>query len=319
MNELKNSLRPAKPQPTASKVSNIHLCDCLMITPTTVLFIVFGLLPIIYILGYSFTEYDGFNVPKWVGLANYWRCFFDTSWWQTVINTVEFGILIPLLQIPLSLIIAVILNSKIRGKNFFRVAYFLPNITSSAVMGIIFYFMFATDNGIVNAILKTIQLIPANIDWFASEWIAKWIIIFFRLWFGIGFYMVLFLAALQRIPRDIYESAEIDGSNTFVTFTKITLPMLGNLFKVITAFSILDAMKLFDSIKAITNGAPAGKTEVMTMYIYRYFFEGGGGGSMVAQEGYASAVSIVATMIVAAVALLYMYFTKNEADESGGF
>ena len=316
---MKELMKSDRPRSTELKVSKIHLSDYLMIAPTGVLFIVFGLLPILYILSYGFTEYDGFSAPKWIGLANYWRCFGDIGWWETVINTVEFGLLIPLLQIPLALIIAVILNSKIRGKNFFRVVYFLPNITSSAVMGIIFYFMFATDNGIVNAILKTIHLIPANIDWFASEWIAKWIIIFFRLWFGIGFYMVLFLAALQRIPRDIYESAEIDGSNSFVTFTKITLPMLGNLFKVITAFSILDAMKLFDSIKAITNGAPAGKTEVMTMYIYRYFFEGGGGGSMVAQQGYASAVSIVATIIVAAVALLYMYFTKNEADESGGF
>lgn len=315
MNKL---IKPDRPRLAAANVSKIHFGEYLMIAPTGVLFIVFGLLPILYILGYSFTEYNGFSDPKWVGFANYWRCFHDFSWWQTVINTVEFGLLVPLLQIPLALIIAVILNGKIRGKNFFRVIFFLPNITSSAVMGIIFYFMFATDNGIINAILKATHLIPANIDWFASEWVAKWIIVLFRLWFGIGFYMVLFLAALQRIPRDIYESAEIDGSNTFVTFIKITLPMLGNLFKVITAFSILDAMKLFDSIKAITNGAPAGKTEVMTMYIYRYFFEGGGGGSVVAQEGYASAVSIVATMIVAAVALLYMYFTKNEAGENGG-
>lgn len=310
--------KPDRSRSAVAKVSKVNLGEYLMIAPTGVLFIVFGLLPILYILGYSFTEYNGFSDPKWIGLANYWRCFQDVGWWQTVLNTLEFGLLIPLFQIPLALIIAVILNGKIRGKNFFRVTYFLPNITSSAVMGIIFYFMFATDNGIANAILKAVHLISANIDWFADEWIAKWIIILFRLWFGIGFYMVLFLAALQRLPRDIYESAEMDGANTFVTFTKITLPMLGDLFKIISALSILDAMKLFDSIKAITNGAPAGKTEVMTMYIYRYFFEGGGGGSVISQEGYASAVSIIATIIVAAVALLYMNFTKNEADETGG-
>ena len=282
-----------------------------MLTPSVVLFILFCLYPIIHLIIFSFTNYDGVHAPKFVGFNNYHEVLTQRTFWQSVINTFKFGVIVPALQIPLSLILAVMLNGNIKGRNAMRAVIFLPNITSAAVMGIIFFFMFSANNGMVNEILKMLGLIQKNIDWFANGTYATGVIVLFRLWYGIGFYMILFLAALQKIPYEVYESAAIDGSNAVSTFFKITIPLLGTMFQMISALSILDALKLFDSIKSLTNGAPAGKTEVLTMYIYRYFFEGGGGGASLGREGYASAASVVCTIIIAAFSMLYLVASRR--------
>ncbi len=281
-----------------------------MIAPTVIMTILFGIYPILYVLGYSFTEYNGFTPAKFIGLENYIRVLKDSSWWVTVWNTVILGFGIPLVQLPLALLLAVLLNTKFRGRDFARAIIFIPNITSAAIMAIIFYFMFSSYNGIINALLTALHLVSKPVEWFGSGSLAKVVIIIFCTWSGVGFYMVLFLSALQRIPGDVYESAKIDGANQSQTFLKITLPMLGKMFQIITALSILNALKLFDSVKALTNGGPGNKTEVMTMYIFRYFFETTGN----PQQGYASAVSIVATIIVSIVTFFYMYLTKRFED-----
>ena len=151
------------------------------------------------------------------------------------------------------------------------------------------------------------DLIDAPISWLGTGMMAKGVAIAFLSWHDIGFFMLLFLAALQKIPGDVYESAKIDGANAIQTFKNITVPMLGKMFQMISALSIVNALKLFDSMKSLTNGGPGSDTEVMTMYIYRYFFENTG----VPQQGYASAVSIVATLIVGGVTIIYMLFTKK--------
>jgi raffinose/stachyose/melibiose transport system permease protein len=284
----------------------------LMISPTVLLILLFGVFPVLYVLFYSFTEFDGFSPPKFVCFYNYLRVFQDQSWWLTVWNTLVLGIGIPLVQIPFALVIAVLLNMKLSGTNFFRAFIFLPNITSTAIMGVVFYFMFASFNGVVNAMLHSVHLIAQPIEWLGNGVLAKLVIVIFQAWYGIGLYMVLFLAALQRIPINVYESATIDGANKIQSFFYITLPLLGKMFQIISALSILNALKLFDSIKALTNGGPGNKTEVMTMYIFRYFFESTG----IAQQGYASAVCIVATILVALVTLIYLFGTRKFGEKS---
>lgn len=283
----------------------------LMITPTVILTVLFGVYPILHVLIYSFTNYGGFgSQAKFIGLANYIRVLGDKSWWNSVYNTLILGFGIPLIQIPISLLLAVLLNRKFRGQGLARAIIFIPNITSTAIMGIVFYFMFSSYNGIINTILLNLNLVAEPMEWLGNGFLAKVVVIIFCTWSGVGFYMVLFLSALQRISPDVYESASIDGANGFQTFFKITLPMLGKMFQLITTMSILNALRLFDSVKALTNGGPGNKTEVITMYIYRYFFEGMGN----AQQGYASAVSIVATVIIGIVAFFYMRLTNRFED-----
>ncbi len=281
-----------------------------MVFPSALLVVLFGIYPIIYVLCYSFTEYDGFNPANFIGLANYIRVFHDGSFWQTVLNTLQLGLGIPAIQLPLALLLAVLLNKKFKGRDAARAVIFVPNITSSAIMAIIFYFMFASYNGIVNGLLQKTGLILLPVEWFGSGLMAKIVIIIFCTWSGVGFYMVLFLAALQRIPTEVYESAKIDGANSRQTFFRITIPMMGKMFQIITALSILNALKLFDSVKALTNGGPGNSTEVITMYIFRYFFEMVGS----AQQGYASAASIVATLLVCLVTVVYLFLTRKFDD-----
>lgn len=278
-----------------------------MILPTVVLILLFCIYPIFYVGYYSFTDYNGITKPNFVGLYNYIRVMKDTSWWLTVKNTIEIGVAVSIIQIPLALFLAVLLNRKFKGCGFFRAFAFLPNITSTAVMGIVFYFIFASYNGIINSYLINFHLITNPIEWLGNGLLAKLVVIIFLCWHDIGFYMLLFLAALQKIPNDVYESAKIDGSGTVNTFFKITLPMLGKMFQLVSTLSIVNTLKLFDSIKALTNGGPASSTEVMTMYIYSYFFESSGAN----QQGYASAVCIVGTLIVSIMALIYLYFSKK--------
>jgi raffinose/stachyose/melibiose transport system permease protein len=246
---------------------------------------------------------------EWAGLNNYLRLLKDDSWKNAIINTVQLGISIPLLQIPLSLFLAVTLNKNLKGTAFFRTFLFLPNITSTAIMGIIFSFMFSSYNGVINGILMNLNLIVRPVEWLGNELTAKLVITLFSTWAGAGFYMVLFLAALQKIPGDIYESAALDGANNRQVFFKITFPLLGPMFRIITMLSILNAMKLFDTIKVLTGGGPGQKTEVMTMFIYRYFFEPTGGAM---QQGYASAASITGLAIMTIITIIYRVISSEE-------
>lgn len=279
----------------------------LMMSPTILMVILFGVYPLLYVLYYSFFKYDGFSPAVFVGLRNYTRLFKDATYWNSVINTLQMGVAIPLVQIPCSLLLAVLLNQRFKGQSLARAVIFVPNITSTAIMAIVFYFMFASYNGIINGVLIKMGLIEKAIEWFGNGTMAKIVIVLFCTWSGVGFYMVLFLSALQSIPSDVYESARVDGANKIQTFFRITIPMMGSMFQTITALCIMNALKLFDSVKALTNGGPGNSTEVMTMYIYRYFFETMG----TAQQGYASAISILSTVLVMFITLLYIRATKN--------
>lgn len=279
----------------------------LMMSPTILMVILFGIYPLLYVLYYSFFKYDGFSPAIFVGLRNYVRLFQDETYWNSVINTIQMGVAIPLVQIPCSLLLAVLLNRKFRGQSLARAIIFVPNITSTAIMAIVFYFMFASYNGIVNGVLLKLGLIDTAIEWFGNGLMAKVVIVLFCTWSGVGFYMVLFLSALQSIPSDVYESAKVDGANSVQTFFKITIPMMGSMFQTITALCIMNALKLFDSVKALTNGGPGNSTEVMTMYIYRYFFETMG----TSQQGYASAISILSTVLVMFITLVYIRMTRK--------
>lgn len=279
----------------------------LMMLPTIILVMLFGIYPLIYVFYYSFFKYDGFSPAIFVGLRNYIRIFNDGTYWNSVINTLQMGIAIPLVQIPCSLLLAVLLNKRFRGQSLARAVIFVPNITSTAIMAIVFYFMFASYNGIINGVLMKLGLIDRAIEWFGNGLMAKIVIVLFCTWSGVGFYMVLFLSALQSIPSEVYESSKVDGANGVQTFFRITIPMMGSMFQTITALCIMNALKLFDSVKALTNGGPGNSTEVMTMYIYRYFFETMG----TSQQGYASAVSILSTVLVMLVTLIYIRSTRK--------
>lgn len=276
-----------------------------------ILFFLFCAYPLFDSIYLSFTKYNGFTEPVFIGVSNYIRLFQDGSWWKSVLNTFQLTLMAYVIQIPLSLLLAILVNIKIKGQNFFRTVIFLPNVTSTAIIGIIFFFMFSSYNGIINGVLQDIGIIKKPIEWLGNSGSAKMIIILLNTWSQVGYLMILFLAAIQKIPTELYESATLDGASGWQQFKSVTLPMLGQMFQVISMMCILNGFQLFDSVKVLTGGGPGNQTSVMALYIYNYFFNSTG-----AQQGYASAVSVCATVITATAGALYFLITSKKFKEN---
>ena len=234
-----------------------------MLAPMMLGFIVFTYVPIIYILRYSLYDSNGFK-ESWVGLDNFVRLFTrDSAYWKSLGTTfiLAFGKLA--LEIPLAMLLALFLNKGIRGTGFFRVALFLPAIISTAICGLIFSLMFASYNGIINTMLQNIGWIQKPISWFSNRWTALLVLGLASVWNNFGINMIFFLMALQSVPKELYESAEIDGITPVKKFFKITLPMIGPTFTSVLLMAIVGSLKMADLILASTNGQPAGGTEVV--------------------------------------------------------
>lgn len=284
-----------------------HPDALILIAPVIILFMTFFIYPIICIVYYGFMDYDGMTKPSFIGFYNYTRLFKDDNWWSAVINNLIIGIGTVCLQIPIALAAAAILNTSIRGRNIYRAAIFVPNITSQAIMGMVFFFIFEDYQGMLNTLLNTLGIINQPIHWLGDEWLAKLTVVLFATWYHTGFKMVFFLAAMQKIPVEIYESADIDGTNTIQRFWHVTLPMISSMFRIVIMIAITDALRFFDTVRTLTNGGPVGATEIMGTYIFNYYFSG----QYISQQGYASALSVIATIIIAIITVIYLKFTKK--------
>jgi ABC-type sugar transport system permease subunit len=206
-------------------------------------------------------------------------------------------------EIPLALLLAVFLNKALKGTGFFRVMLFLPAIISTAITGLIFSLMFASFNGIINEMLLNIGWIARPISWFSRKWSAMLVLGIASVWNNYGINMIFFLMALQSVPKELYESADIDGISSARKFFHITLPMIGPTFQVVVLMAIVGSLKMADLILASTNGQPAGQTEVVMTYVFKYFF---GYDGRTVSVGFASAMALITGIILALVSLVYL-------------
>ena len=292
---------------SANKIQEI-----LMITPMTIGFLLFSVYPIIWVLRWSFFKYNGYSEPVFVGLGNFIRVFSrDPAYWNSLKNTFLIAGMKMIFEIPLALVLAVLLNNKIKGSSFFRVVFFLPSVFSIAVVGLIFSILFGAYNGIVNAILKNIGLITQNISWFSDKGHAMFVIILVSLWTTFGLNMIYFLMGLQNISKSLYECASIDGANEVQQFFYITMPLVAPILQLVLMLSVLGTMKMTDLILVLTNGAPGGSTEVVMTYIFKYFFSYGESAAMEVQFGYASSMAVVTAVIMGIVTLIYLKVSKK--------
>ena len=292
---------------SANKIQEI-----LMITPMTIGFLLFSVYPIIWVLRWSFFKYNGYSEPVFVGLGNFIRVFSrDPAYWNSLKNTFLIAGMKMIFEIPLALVLAVLLNNKIKGSSFFRVVFFLPSVFSIAVVGLIFSILFGAYNGIVNAILKNIGLITQNISWFSDKGHAMFVIILVSLWTTFGLNMIYFLMGLQNISKSLYECASIDGANEVQQFFYITMPLVAPILQLVLMLSVLGTMKMTDLILVLTNGAPGGSTEVVMTYIFKYFFSYGESAAMEVQFGYASSMAVVTAVILGIVTLIYLRVSKK--------
>lgn len=301
---------------TKKKIKKLHsankIREILMITPMTIGFLLFSVYPIIWVLRWSFFKYNGYSEPVFVGLGNFIRVFSrDPAYWNSLKNTFLIAGMKMIFEIPLALVLAVLLNNKIKGSSFFRVVFFLPSVFSIAVVGLIFSILFGAYNGIVNAILKNIGLITQNISWFSDKGHAMFVIILVSLWTTFGLNMIYFLMGLQNISKSLYECASIDGANEVQQFFYITMPLVAPILQLVLMLSVLGTMKMTDLILVLTNGAPGGSTEVVMTYIFKYFFSYGESAAMEVQFGYASSMAVVTAVILGIVTLIYLKVSKK--------
>ncbi|WP_077613044.1 carbohydrate ABC transporter permease [Clostridium sp. Marseille-P2415] len=281
----------------------------LMLFPTIFFILVMSVYPFAWLIRYVFYDYNGFK-EYYVGMANFKRLFTDTIYWNSVLHTFEYAFLKLLFVLPLSLITAVLLQRKRFGSGLIQGIYFLPTVISSAVYSLIWYFIFATYNGVLNAFLQAFGIINAPIDWLGSSKTAMTAVVIVAVWGAFGNYMILLISGLTGISSDVYESAQIDGANGIQTFFKITLPMLGPVLKVVIMLAITTAFKDYQSILVLTGGGPNNRTHVMFSYIFQMVF-GTSTSSSQLQIGYGSVLSIISALIVGLVTIIYLKFSKK--------
>lgn len=279
-----------------------------MLTPQVIGFVIFGLYPILWVLGLSWFDYDGFE-KIFIGFDNFRRAFQDQYYWHAVANTFIFTAGKLVLQIPIALVVAVILNHRIKGQSTFRTIMFLPNVVSVAIIGLIFYFLFATFDGVINNLLLSAGLIEAPINWFGDKWTSMFVLVLASVWHGVGISMLYFLTGLQNIPEQLYECARIDGANKLQQLFKITLPMLAPIFQVVLMLALIGSFKVTDLVLVLTDGGPAGSTEVMMTYVFKYFFSYGE--SEVSQIGYASSLGLISAHILGLLTVVYLISTNK--------
>lgn len=286
-----------------------NISAAFMLLPAVFLLVVTSIYPFFWLFRYVLYDYNGF-VAYFTGLDNVFRMFSDTTFWRSVLHTFEYASMKLVIVIPLSLVLAVLINSKIPGSEFFKGVFFLPTVISAAIYSLIFSFIFAVFNGPLNSILQQLNIISSPIDWLGS---SKWVmtsIVIVAVWGAIGNYMIYFLSGLTSISTEIYESCKIDGANSVQSFFHITLPMLSPILKVILLLAITGAFKDYESIIVMTGGGPNNRSHVMFSYIYDLIFSS----STTPQIGYATVLSIVAALIIGSVTAIYLHFAKRLDD-----
>jgi len=306
------------PNPNAPKKGDIRYFfkkdstqAVLMILPILIGFFTFTYFPILYIIRYSVTDFNGF-VGSFVGFDNFVRLFTrDTAFWQSLLNTFILTGGKLMIEIPLALLFAVLLNKALKGTSFFRVMMFLPSIISTAIVGLIFTLMFAAFRGVINTMLMNIGLIESSIDWFSTRWTALFVIGTASIWAFLGVNIVFFLMALQGIPKEIHECADLDGATGLKKFFHVTLPMIGPVFRIVLLNAIIGSIQVADLVLASTNGQPNGQTEVVMTHIFKHFF-GLDGRRM--EVGYSSSMSVITAIILGVITFIYLKSSKKMAQ-----
>jgi ABC-type sugar transport system permease subunit len=281
----------------------------LMIFPMLIGFFIFTYCPILYILRYSTFDYNGFAKATFTGANNFIRVFQrDPAYWDSFLNTLVLSGGKLLIEIPLALLLAILLQKQGGVAGFFRVTLFLPTIISTAIVGLIFSLMFGATQGVINMMLVKIGVISGPVDWLGAKWTALMMIGIASIWAYVGINMIFFLMALQGVPKELYECATLDGCTGLKRFVRITLPMIGPIFRVVLLNAIIGSLKVTDLVLSSTNGQPGGKTEVVMTYVFKYFT--GMSGRRI-DVGYASAMSLLTGLFLAAMSFFYLKASKK--------
>jgi ABC-type sugar transport system permease subunit len=285
----------------------------LFLLPFLLLFGAFTLWPLIATIVYSFFNWNGIDAlsaQNFVGLGNYQELLHDPLFWQSFWNTLLFALANTIIKLPLSLLLAIILTRKwLRFKRFFRTVFFVPIIVPVALAGQIFTFLLNPSNGALDSFLMGIGLVKQPIDLLGNESTALWAVVLISVWQIFGQYMLYWMAALQNVPEELYESAQIDRAGVWQQFIHITLPMIAPMAVVITLLGLVNALQVFGVVVTATSGGPGTSSYVLSYYIYEAAFQ-----NLPFRYGYASAIAVLFVLLAAVFVIIQWWSGRDNAQ-----
>ncbi len=289
------------------------------LAPAVILYLVFVIYPYARSMYNSLTSWKGVTTNQpFVGLYNYNRMIHDDLFWNALFHNLEYLLLLPLLTLALSLFLAFMISQRVRGAKFFRVTFFFPQVISIISIGVLFSYIYHPTIGIVTSLLNFLKAAPLfqalgfeGIPvWLGDARTIRWAIGSVVLWQTAGFYMVLFLAAMEAIPDTFYEAAIIDGASRWNMFWKITLPLLWDTMQTALVFAGLAAFDLFAVTRVmVVSGSTTGRpADVLATYLYEQAFD-------VSRFGYATAIAVSLFVMVLLLSMFTMRVTRRESVE----
>jgi len=278
--------------------------------PAIILLVVFLIVPFLMAFGLSFTNQrliPNPNLPtQFVGLRNFVRMLKDEAFLRGLLNNFYFVIVVVPLQTALALLLAILVNQKLKAMNLFRTVYFSPVVTTMVVVAVIWTFLYNPGEGLINEFIQTITFgLVGPQKWLQDTKLVFPAIMLLSIWQGVGFQMVIYLAGLQDIPGSLYEAAEVDGANKLQQFFYITLPQLRNTTIFVVLATTILAFKLFTQVEVMTKGGPENASMTTIVHVVHQ-----GWGQL--KVGYASAISIAFFLIVLGVSMIQRYFLREE-------
>ena len=288
-------------KPAARSVAERHEAQSgwLLSLPALVLLFVFILLPVAAVILMSFTDYElGYTGFKWVGFDNYADLFTNRTFKRSLWNTTVYTAIVAPVSIFMALGLAMLIESEGIGRSFFRTAYFLPVASLLVAMATVWQYLFHPTIGPINAMLALVDIKGPN--WLGASTSVLYSLSIIGIWQSVGFNLVLFLAGLTAIPRELYAAAHVDGArSSWDRFRLVTWPMLGPTTLFVTTISIINAVKVFETVKTLTEGGPNKASEVLLFTIYQEGF-------VYLRVGYASAMTVVFLLIL--VILMFLQY-----------
>ena len=283
----------------------------IMIMPAVILFTVFFLAPIFISVYYSFTDFSGIGAAKFIGFKNYQVLLKDKFFFIALKNTFIILIGITNTILPLSFIVALLLEKPFRGSGVVQSMIFAPNVIAPILVGLIWLFILDPKMGMINAILRSIGLSDYQQQWIGGKTLTPYSVAFVYLWQVLGFYTTINMAGLRSIPADIYEAAEIDGANYFQRIRKITIPMMKNTIVINTILIITGGFKIFETVKQLTNGGPNHMSDVLVTYMYDTTFTS-------SRYGYGMAVATVSFVLCLIFSIIYLVNVGKSLEQKEG-
>jgi len=290
---------------TTKQISSRDKTYLLMILPAIILFVAFNTIPLITGAVYSFTNYKGYGDFSFVGLRNYIDLFSDERVRNSYLFTFKYAIIGTILINLLSILLAMGLNSKIKGKTVLRGIYFIPNILGGLIIGYIFGFFFTY---ILPAVGKAVHIGFLENSILADEKYAWLGVLIVGVWQAVAMNTIIYISGLQTIPSDIYEAGMVDGVTLWKKFTKLTFPMLLPFISINLVLSTKNMLMVFDQIVSLTKGGPAQSTESISYLIYRNGMDGG-------QFGFQSANAVLFFIVIVAFAIIQIKITGKKEEQ----